>query len=246
MVDNPLDHRFESVHIVYDGVNGQLPNLDLFNTAVSVASGQHGIGSTLQRMWKHNDDYRDRLLTIFRGMVIQGLGHGTGPHSCFIPFHVDAITLTTVGDGVQDDMALGRVVESLFRSLNNLMEHFHQSFFLYLLMHTGRFVSIGTYLPSAMLVAANFTIMALALWIASGRPARDSPVVPVADTKEQPKGEVVQKDGMTSIVPQETLAIVERPLLLPAALIIVLHFLGIVPLYVLNNTIEAVRHCILV
>ena len=246
VVDNPLDHRFESIHISYDGINGQLPNLDLFNTAVSVSSGQHGIRASLQRMWSHQDSYKERLQTIFRGMTNQGLGHATGPHSSFIPFHVDAITLRTVGNGWQDDMALGRVVESLFRSLNNLMEHFHQSFFLYLLMQTNRFVSIGTYLPSAMLVSASFTIMALALWIASGRP----PKANLAASTEEKAGvedkpievEVVKASGMTAIVPKQELAIMERHLLLPAATILALHFLGVIPLYIFNNTLQAVRY----
>ena len=242
VIDNPLDHRFESIHISYDGINGQLPNLDLFNTAVSVSSGQHGIRASLQRMWSHQDSYRERLRTIFRGMTNQGLGHATGPHSSFIPFHVDAITLRTVGDGWQDDMALGRVVESLFRSLNNLMEHFHQSFFLYLLMQTNRFVSIGTYLPSAMLVSASFTIMALALWIASGRPPKADIITSTRENSgEKPlEVEVVKTSGMTAIIPKQELATMERHLLLPTASILTLHFLGVIPLYIFNNTPQAV------
>lgn len=235
VIDNALDHRFESLHIVYDGINGQLPNLDLFNTAVSIASGQLGIGVSLQRMWKHNDSYQERLQTMLRGMVSQGLGYSSGPHSSFIPYHVDAITLQAVGDGWQDEMAMGRCVESIFRSLNNLLEHFHQSFFFYLLMQADRFVSIGTYLPSAMLVAVNFTIMAIALWIRSGRP----PAPKVASTmpeKEKTEMEIVQKDGMTAITPKENLTILERQLFLPVALVVSLHFLGVIPLYVFINS----------
>jgi Gaa1-like, GPI transamidase component len=39
-IDLPLEHRFKKISISYDGINGQLPNLNLVNTAVSVASGQ--------------------------------------------------------------------------------------------------------------------------------------------------------------------------------------------------------------
>ena len=245
VVDNPLDHRFENIHIIYDGINGQLTNLDLFNTAVSVSSGQHGIGALLQRMWKHDDGYRARLRTIWRGMVRQGLGQATGPHSCFLPFHVDAITVQTEGNGWQDDMALGRVVESLFRSLNNLMEHFHQSFFLYLLMQTNRFVSIGTYLPSAMLVAANFTIMALSLWIASGRPAKSSTLDSQPEPNNPKRGEkyeVVKHKGMTAVIPQQEFAITERHLLVPAVTTLILHFAGLLPLFLFNSTAKDVSY----
>ena len=120
---------------MYDGLNGQLPNLDLINTAIAIAGSQLGMGVALQKMWTHKDTYTDRLLTILRGMLNQGIGHTSGPHSAFVPYHVDAITLQAVGDGWHDEISLGKMIESLLRSLNNLLEHFHQSFFFYLLFN---------------------------------------------------------------------------------------------------------------
>jgi glycosylphosphatidylinositol transamidase len=187
----PWGHRYDKLHVVYDGINGQLPNLDLFNTAVQIASGQMGIGCVIQRMWDHKDSYKERLQTMLRGMLSQGIGHATGPHSSFIPYHVDAVTLVTVGDGWHDEMSLGKTVESLFRSLNNLLEHLHQSFFFYLLLQDKRFVSIGTYLPSAMLIAINFSIAAMALWVKSGRTTE--PVSNPAATK--PKKASIEKSS---------------------------------------------------
>ena len=245
VVDNALNQRFESLHIAYDGINGQLPNLDLFNTAVSIASGQMGIGIKMQKMWKHDDSYKDRLKTMLRGMASQGLGHASGPHSSFIPYHVDAITLTALGEGWQDEMAMGRCDESIFRSLNNLLEHLHQSFFFYLLMHPSRFVSIGTYLPSAMLVAVSFTIMAISLWLQSGRPtkAKLAATTPSAKEKaEKPETEVVVLNSITTIVPKQELSIIERQLLLPLAVVLGLHYFGIVPLYIFNNFTQTVSH----
>ncbi|KAF2008185.1 Glycosylphosphatidylinositol:protein transamidase, GAA1 component [Amniculicola lignicola CBS 123094] len=245
----PWGHRFEKLHIIYDGINGQLPNLDLFNTAVSIASGQMGAGCTLQRMWKHDDNYKERLQTMLRGMISQGLGHATGPHSAFIPYHVDAITLQTVGDGWHDEMTLGRTVESLFRSLNNLLEHLHQSFFFYLLLQANRFVSIGTYLPSAMLIAVSFSITSIALWVLSGRPTSiPSPATtaPLKDSKGPTEKEtnktavtVVEKDKDKSLLPLAALEVTERSLFLPVAFITLSHFLGLFPLYIFNNTTEA-------
>jgi len=169
-LDYPQDGRYESLQIVYDGVNGQLPNLDLFNSMVLIAAGQMGMQQTfIHDMQKHSDRYNERLRTMLRGMLNQGLGQSTGPHSSFIPYHVDALTIQPVGEGWHDEMGLGRIVEGTFRSLNNLLEKLHQSFFFYILMNRDRFVSIGTYLPSAMLVAANFTIMAINLWLKSGQ-----------------------------------------------------------------------------
>ena len=240
VVDKAFDHRFESLHVVYDGVNGQLPNLDLFNTIVSIASGQMGIGVSLQRMWKHADSYKERLQTMLRGMASQGLGHVSGPHSSFIAYHVDAVTIQAVGEGWQDEMAMGRVIESTFRSLNNLLEHFHQSFFFYLLMQANRFVSIGTYLPSAMLVSINFTIMAMSLWVQSGRPASKNPLQR-NEKSPVPEMEIIKKDNMVAMVPKEDVAVLERHLFHPLALVSGLHFLGAVPLYIFNNTNQTVR-----
>ncbi|EAW06904.1 GPI-anchor transamidase subunit GAA1 [Aspergillus clavatus NRRL 1] len=246
VIEYPFDHRFESLHIVYDGVNGQLPNLDLFNTAVSIAGGQMGIGASLQEMWDHNDSYEMRLQTILRGMVKQGFGYATGAHSSFMPYHIDAITLQTKGDGWQDEMALGRTVEGLCRSLNNLLEHLHQSFFFYLLMHTRYFVSIGTYLPSAMLIAGNFTIMAIALWMRTGyymstqSPSAAKAVASPQDEKKpleqvtspEDRHEPSEKDSKKETLPG---SVVERQLALPLTLVAGLHLLGLVPLFIFNN-----------
>lgn len=242
VIDYPFDHRFESLHIVYDGINGQLPNLDLFNTVVSIASGQMGIGVSLQQMWNHADSYQDRLHTMLRGMLRQGLGHASGPHSSFIPYHVDAITLQPFGDGWQDEMAMGRVIESTFRSLNNLLEHLHQSFFFYLLMQANRFVSIGTYLPSAMLVAVNFTIMAMALWVQSGRTQQPTKrnTATVDSTKKEPTHVIIEHQHQKAVVPKEALSVEERHLFLPLVIVIGAHFLGVLPLFLFNHSTEFV------
>ncbi|KAI9369940.1 Gaa1-like protein [Aspergillus egyptiacus] len=241
VIEYPFNHRFENIHIVYDGVNGQLPNLDLFNTAVSIAGGQMGIGARLQEMWEHNGSYEKRLRTMLRGMVKQGFGYATGAHSSFMPYHIDAITLQTHGNGWQDEMALGRTVEGVCRSLNNLLEHLHQSFFFYLLMQTHRFVSIGTYLPSAMLIAGNFTIMAISLWLRTGYykdPSSSNATAPPQDEKTDEKAQLASKDATamassTTQTPSGKTA--ERHLALPLTLVVGLHLLGLVPLYIFNN-----------
>lgn len=248
----PWGHRYDKLHVLYDGVNGQLPNLDLFNTAVQIASSQMGIACAIQRMFDHRDSYKERLQTMLRGMVSQGLGHATGPHSSFIPYHVDAITLSTVGDGWHDEMSLGKTIESLFRSLNNLLEHLHQSFFFYLLIQANRFISIGTYLPSAMLIAMNFSIASIALWVASGRstalipnPASTKPIKNSASgttsnleepaASAQPGLELLELDGYKALVPKAATTVTERHLLFPILSVLLIHFIGLIPLYMFNN-----------
>ena len=240
----PRGHRFEKVHIVYEGLNGQLPNLDLVNTAISIAGTQLGMGVTLQQMWKHGDTYKDRLSTIIRGMLNQGVSHTSGPHSAFIPYHVDAITLQAVGDGWHDEITLGKMVESLFRSLNNLLEHFHQSFFFYFLMHTHHFVSIGTYLPSAMLIAANFTISSIALWLQSSIVYIDNQAgygrKPGTETEVGREMMIIKEKDAVATIPSNLVAYNERGMVVPILFVTLSHIFGLLPLYATNNTSERV------
>ncbi|KAL6898720.1 Gaa1-like protein [Trichoderma evansii] len=227
-IDYPHEQRYHELHIIYDGTNGQLPNLDLINSIVNIAGGQMGIETTMQQMTGHTDSYQDRLQTMLRGMLYQGLGYPTGPHSSFIPYHVDAITLQPTGEGWHDEMAMGRVVEGSFRSLNNLLEHLHQSFFFYLLMQKNRFVSIGTYLPSAMLLAANFTIMAIFLWVKSGQPT-----VKGVDSGKQ-KSDGLEQKGDAAPASWSPLTI-ERNLLSPLTFVAICHSISAIPLFVFNH-----------
>lgn len=253
-IDYPFEHRFESFSVAYDGVNGQLPNLDLFNTAVSIASGQMGIGTSIQgqQAWarkEHYSQWTNRVRVLGRGMVSQAIGHSTGPHSVFMPYHIDAITLTATGNGWQDEMAFGRTVESITRSLNNLLEKLHQSFFFYLLMQSNRFVSIGTYLPSAMAVAAAYTVMSIYCWVLSGYQIVDKTSAPnstsengklngKSTTSEQAsateKAALLNKQQPASETAQDYVPI-ERHLTLPVALIATTHLLSLIPLYLFTH-----------
>lgn len=245
-IDYPFPHRFHALHISYDGVNGQLPNLDLINTAAQISSGQLGIPTLLQSQqdFAKSDQqhhYKNRLKVLGHGMRTQAIGHSTGAHSVFMPYHIDAITLTAVGEGWEDEMAFGRVVESLTRSLNNLLEKLHQSFFFYLLLQNNRFVSIGTYLPSAMAVGAGFTVMAIYLWIKSGYEQRDKhdkqvsqPIEGDSGTEEKTPDTTTTKvpgiqstgsslNGAISKSSEKVWHSVDRPIVVPLALVALLY-----------------------
>ncbi len=233
----PWGQRFDKLDVLYDGINGALPNLDLLNTAVQIASSQMGITCTLHNMADPGDSYRDRLTAISKGLITQSIGHATGPHSAFMPYHVDAITLRTIGDGWHDEMSLGKTTESLFRSINNILEHLHQSFFFYMLLSSQRFVSIGDYLPAAMIVAANFSITALALWVKSGKAApSDIKNKSIVDQKM----EVVKDGDAVALIPKSETQTVERNMFVPAAMVLAVHLAGLLPLYLLTHVSRAV------
>ncbi|KAK5957618.1 Glycosyl phosphatidyl inositol protein transamidase complex subunit [Knufia fluminis] len=256
-VDFPFRHSFHALHISYDGINGQLPNLDLINTAAQISTGQLGIPTLLQSQHlyakpEEQHHYLNRLKVLGHGMRNQAVGHSTGAHSVFMPYHIDAITLTAVGHGREDEMAFGRVVESLTRSINNLLEKLHQSFFFYLLLQNNRFVSIGTYLPSAMAVGAGFTVMAIYLWIKSGYEQReekdqqhtkatehddgkrDRTEMALADPNMSTKQLLsTESAGGPDLVRRKVWKSIDRPLIVPLALLSGLYLTSLVPLAIL-------------
>lgn len=160
------EDNFGHLQIAYEGLNGQLPNLDLINTVTTVA-GHEGIKISVQQtkeqdLGKNNYWTRLRVLAMgFLHLATAGLAEQSPGCEAFSGWQIQAITLTAVGTGGPDITQFGRIVDSTFRSVNNLLEKFHQSFFFYLLLAPTRFVSIGTYLPAAVLVAIAFAISSL-------------------------------------------------------------------------------------
>lgn len=70
-------------------------------------------------------------------------------------------------------MALLKIVEGINRSLNNLLERFHQSFFFYVIISSERFISIGDYMPSIGLMAGSLLIKSFLLWLISNNNGED-------------------------------------------------------------------------
>lgn len=72
---------------------------------------------------------------------------------------IDSLTLyCSPATGPHGFHTLGRTLESSLRSLNNLLERLHASYFFYLLPRPGKFIPVGHYLPAAILLGASVTI----------------------------------------------------------------------------------------
>ena len=98
-------------------------------------------------------------------------GVPSGNHGLFHRFGIEALTIESVQKYTRKtrrrDFNLytaGRIMEGIFRSLNNLLERFHQSFFFYLLPSTSRYVSIGMYMIPFAFLAGSLPIVAFGLW----------------------------------------------------------------------------------
>ncbi|KAG7188931.1 hypothetical protein KM043_008532 [Ampulex compressa] len=164
--------KIGSIDVKVEGLNGQLPNLDLFNLAQNMIA-KEGISQSFQR--RYNVHYRDKVKnfwysfhTLMAMIATQATGIPTGNHGLFHRFGIEAITLEgfeKVGQGSEANFyQTGRVVESIVRSLNNLLERFHQSYFFYLLASTDRYISIGLYMRPLVLMIACLFIKAFTIW----------------------------------------------------------------------------------
>lgn len=167
----------EFVDIKIEGLNGQLPNLDLVNLVQRIAlkegipcghqktskkSVSAGSKSTQMRNFQH----------MLQMVLTQASGVPNGNHGLFHRYGIEAVTLEshcTASTNSQRKSngagALLRLIEGVSRSINNLLERFHQSFFFYLIVSSDRFVSIGDYMPCLALMVAVLLVKALVQWL---------------------------------------------------------------------------------
>lgn len=187
-----LDFYEESTHYIVvspEGVNGKLPNLDLLNTLDRVAIFSESVHTTL-----YNEE--DPLVKTFFGsqsyfedlslqhcqlyaFILRGaMGEPTGNHGFFLQYNIDAITLRLRSQPIPGSaskeahmLSVARTIEGTVRSLSNLIEHFHQSFYYYLLSSTFRYISIGQYMISFGMILGSVSIFLGALCI--GEPVEE-------------------------------------------------------------------------
>ncbi|PVD20704.1 hypothetical protein C0Q70_18863 [Pomacea canaliculata] len=158
--------KIQYVNIKIEGLNGQLPNLDLFNLAVRLCRREQVLVTFHHRSDHYEadswDSFQHSLVTMLHMMWSQASGAPSGGHGLFHRYHIEALTLEGVrfkkGFKNHPLEKIARVTEGIFRSLNNLLERFHQSFFFYLLPATDRYVSIGLYMPPFGLMVAAAAI----------------------------------------------------------------------------------------
>ncbi|XP_035895459.1 glycosylphosphatidylinositol anchor attachment 1 protein [Anopheles stephensi] len=182
------------INLKIEGLNGQLPNLDLHNLVQKLSSKNGIIAGYKQASSspKRSFRYQDKLLNLLSMVFSQASGVPTGNHGLFHKYGIEALTLEAVKrekaqQQFQEIGSMLRIIEGISRSLNNLLERFHQSFFFYLLVSNDRFVSIGDYIPSLALMAGALLIKAFIHYLAMYYSGDES------DVDEQEKAEPKQK-----------------------------------------------------
>lgn len=164
------------IDVKVEGLNGQLPNLDLLNLVQRIALKEGLSSGHKQTSNVRRSGVKSAITTNLRHMLsmilTQSTGVPNGNHGLFHRFGIESVTLeahrresTNHQRRTQGANALIKLVEGITRSLNNLLERFHQSFFFYLLVASDRFVSIGDYMPSLALIAGSLLVKALITWL---------------------------------------------------------------------------------
>ncbi|CAN8300596.1 unnamed protein product [Cochlearia groenlandica] len=174
-VEGRSERYEDTVSIYAKASNGQMPNLDFINVVNYLAWLEKWL-VRLNPDWNFGipvADYLEGSATLASSLYSQALGIPTGPHGAFRDYQVDAITLkvsprfTPDIKARQHDFFLrgAQLLEGTIRSVNNLLEKFHQSFFLYLLTSPSKFISVGVYMIAFALLVAPLPVVATSLYI---------------------------------------------------------------------------------
>lgn len=164
-----------SLDLILEGLNGQLPNLDLANLFYAFCQ-KLGVLCTIQEKLQRNDwdtaeGYTHAAQTMMLMVLKQASGRAWGDHGLFLRYHIEAASIRGINSFRHyktDVTTIGRLLEGMIRKLNNLLERLHQSYFFYLLPSLSRFVSIGYYMPAFGLLAVILLLRALDLWVHPG------------------------------------------------------------------------------
>ncbi|TRM62649.1 GPI transamidase component Gaa1 [Schizophyllum amplum] len=180
-IDYP-GHSFSHLGLFFEGLNGRLPNQDLLNSILRITRNNIGVPVILYdykdtfrfdtwvpKSIRLNADvraYATRARHILRHFGYQARGRASGVHGLFHRYRIDAVTVFAYPSmGPHGFHAIGRILESTLRTCNNLLERLHASFFFFLLVAPDRFLQIGNYLPSAVLVSVGLMFCGLRAWV---------------------------------------------------------------------------------
>lgn len=170
------------IDVKIEGLNGQLPNLDLMNLVQRLALKEGIVSGHKQRSTRRRSGtkslMKENLLHMISMVLTQSTGVPNGNHGLFFRYGIQAVTLeahkresTNHQRTAEAANSLLKLLEGISRSLNNLLERFHQSFFFYLLVASDRFISIGDYMPSIALMVGALLVKAFILWLSVNQKA---------------------------------------------------------------------------
>jgi hypothetical protein len=173
---------FDRFELLLPAAGGAMPNLDLHNVVSRIASRSGDMtdvtlgpvrnivgallsSSQIAELQRATGEPSPQLNQLLSFMSDQALSLPTGRHSEFVQHNIAAVTLraalnpTTLSNrhgrvGKYSMIEYAHVIEATLRSLNNILEPLHQSFWFYLLLSPLNYVAIGDYMISLAPIAA--------------------------------------------------------------------------------------------
>lgn len=104
-------------------------------------------------------------------MTTQASTFTTGAHGLFQKRSIQSLTIAAEEEPEDQDYLkadltqIGKVIEGVFRSCNNMIERFNRSYWFYLLPSTRRYLSIGFYMIPLALVVLPSLLRALVIYL---------------------------------------------------------------------------------
>ncbi|KAM8721188.1 hypothetical protein ACLKA7_007114 [Drosophila subpalustris] len=171
------DLEVDYVDVKIEGLNGKLPNLDMFNLVQRIMA-REGVTSGYKQSPRKKrrsslSNFEQNLRQMLSMLSTQSSGVPNGNHGLFHRYRIDALTITASkrmtnanvkGNPNSAAVPLLKAIEGIARSLNNLLERFHQSFFFYVIVNNDRYISIGDYMPALIALVACTFIKAYLTW----------------------------------------------------------------------------------
>ncbi|KAM7348018.1 glycosylphosphatidylinositol anchor attachment 1 [Cochliomyia hominivorax] len=179
------DLDIDYIDVKIEGLNGQLPNLDMFNLVQRITAREGIISGYKQtplkkRRSSHYTSVEGNIKNLLLMLLSQTTGVPNGNHGLFHRHRIESLTLEAVkrpntgSNRYNGALPLLKTIEGISRSLNNLLERFHQSYFFYILAQNDRFVSIGDYMPCLVLLVVPLFIKSFLIWLIAGGQVKDN------------------------------------------------------------------------
>ncbi|CAL8094253.1 unnamed protein product [Calicophoron daubneyi] len=172
-----------TIDVFPEGINGPLAESDLVNT-VSKLIEKHWMRSVISGQDpdypSHVSERLSWILGLVRAVWNQAPGSPTGLHGLLINHQIPAVTLRGPSLYSQHDQhgkevtRVGRALEGILRSLNNLQEKLHAAAWYYLMPCAARFATLGLYIPPVLILIGSLLVKALSISFCSSTQDEDN------------------------------------------------------------------------
>lgn len=164
--------KFTKLDIKILGMNGQLPNLDLFNLVVELSARESVTpyinGKSIPFDLDPRELYLHNLASIWSMVKSQATMNPDGLHGYLQKYSIQSLTILGPSMKIAKEskfiyaslLNVGRLLEGVFRSLNNLVERFNRSYYFYLISSVRRFTSIAYYMVAQGLMVSSLVLNA--------------------------------------------------------------------------------------